>query len=66
MIIEFENASFVFLREKREKSQGNEKIFLLGVRDRNILKNEYRLVLATLSEKETKNLYESLQKYFEK
>ena len=63
MIIEFENASFVFLREK---SQGNEKTFLLAVRDRNILKNEYRLVLATLSEKETKNIYESLQKYFEK
>ena len=63
MIIEFENASFVFLREK---SQGNEKIFLLAVRDRNILKNEYRLVLATLSEKETKKIYESLQKYFEK
>lgn len=66
MIIEFENASFVFLREKGEKSQGNEKIFLLAVRDRNILKNEYRLVLATLSEKETKTLYEFLQKYFEK
>ena len=63
MIIEFENASFVFLREK---SQGNEKTFLLAVRDRNILKNEYRLVLATLSEKETKKIYESLQKYFEK
>lgn len=63
MIFKFENASFVFLREK---SQGNEKHFLLAVRDRNILKNEYQLVLATLSEKETKKIYESLQKYFEK
>ena len=58
MKTKFEN--FDFFKDQDPK---NEKPFIFAIRDR-VAKDEERFVLTALSEKEVKQIYECLGKYF--